>query len=244
MILSPIFFSVLAFALGASVASFLFAWVMRLPNHQESILCPPRSFCRQCQKPLSWHELIPVFSWLLQRGRCACDKVSISSLYLGVELLLGLIFVLIARSVGDWGSILFFWLLASFLFFFFMTDWRYQLLHVPMMLGCAATGLVFQATQQQLGLALISMGLGFGLLFLINQIFFWVRKKQGLGSGDKYLLGAIGAWAMPQQVGHILIVACWLALLYAVMLWWQKRPYHKIPLGAFFCLAAPIILVL
>jgi len=243
MTISPILFSLLAFLLGAGVASFLYAWVMRLPNAKENIWCPTRSFCRQCKKPLTWQELIPVLSWLMQGGRCACGKVKISSLYLAGEIVLGATFSLIYVALGDWAVVPYYWLLASFLFFFFMTDWQYQLLHVPMMSACAAVGLIFQASQQQFVLAFTAMAIGFGVLLVIGQVFFWLRKQQGLGSGDKFLLGAIGAWVFPSQVLHILILACWLALIYAGFLWWQKRPLHKIPLGAFFVLATPIILL-
>lgn len=45
-----------------------------------------------CQKQLSWHELIPVFSFLFLGGRCGNCKTRISMQYALVEITTGIIF--------------------------------------------------------------------------------------------------------------------------------------------------------
>ena len=55
-----------------------------------------RSMCFSCAKTLSWYELIPVVSWLSQRGRCRGCSSRISFELLASELLTGLFFGLIA----------------------------------------------------------------------------------------------------------------------------------------------------
>ena len=58
--------------LGAALGSFFEVVLDRLPRG-ESLLWPP-SHCRTCGHRLSADELIPVISYLAQRGRCrACD---------------------------------------------------------------------------------------------------------------------------------------------------------------------------
>ena len=58
--------------LGAALGSFGEVVLDRLPRG-ESLLWPP-SHCRTCGHRLSADELIPVISYLVQRGRCrACD---------------------------------------------------------------------------------------------------------------------------------------------------------------------------
>ena len=58
--------------LGMALGSFFEVVLDRLPRG-ESILWPP-SHCRVCSHRLSADELIPVISYLVQRGRCrACD---------------------------------------------------------------------------------------------------------------------------------------------------------------------------
>jgi leader peptidase (prepilin peptidase) / N-methyltransferase len=58
--------------LGMALGSFFELAADRLPRG-ESLLWPP-SHCRTCQHRLTVDELIPVISYLAQRGRCgACD---------------------------------------------------------------------------------------------------------------------------------------------------------------------------
>jgi prepilin signal peptidase PulO-like enzyme (type II secretory pathway) len=58
--------------LGAALGSFFEVVLDRLPRG-ESLLWPP-SHCRTCRHRLSADELVPVVSYLAQRGRCrACD---------------------------------------------------------------------------------------------------------------------------------------------------------------------------
>ena len=58
--------------LGAALGSFTEVVYDRLPRG-ESLLWPP-SHCRTCGHRLSADELVPVISYLAQRGRCrACD---------------------------------------------------------------------------------------------------------------------------------------------------------------------------
>jgi len=59
--------------LGAALGSFFEVVLDRVPRG-ESLLWPP-SHCRVCQRRLTADELVPVISYLVQRGRCrACDS--------------------------------------------------------------------------------------------------------------------------------------------------------------------------
>jgi leader peptidase (prepilin peptidase)/N-methyltransferase len=58
--------------LGAALGSFFEVVLDRIPRG-ESLLWPP-SHCRTCGHRLTADELVPVISYLAQRGRCrACD---------------------------------------------------------------------------------------------------------------------------------------------------------------------------
>ena len=76
------------FALGTIVGSFLNVIVLR---HGAQGL-NGRSKCLSCGKTLSWFELLPLFSFLVQKGRCLGCKGSISIQYPLVELITGLVF--------------------------------------------------------------------------------------------------------------------------------------------------------
>jgi leader peptidase (prepilin peptidase)/N-methyltransferase len=74
----------LSAALGAIVGSFVNVVVWRVPRG-ESIM-RPGSHCPSCSTPLRATELVPVLSWVCQRGRCRTCGVRISPRYPLVEL--------------------------------------------------------------------------------------------------------------------------------------------------------------
>ena len=87
-----VIFILFLFALGACVGSFLNVVVWRLPR-DESIVSPP-SHCPKCQTPLAWRDNIPVFGWILLRGKCRYCAQPISPRYPVIEFITGATFVL------------------------------------------------------------------------------------------------------------------------------------------------------
>ena len=81
------------FIFGLTIGSFLNSVIYRLDTGES--LIKARSHCPYCKKPLSWFELIPLMSFILQKGRCRHCKKTISLQYPLVELAAGLLFVLI-----------------------------------------------------------------------------------------------------------------------------------------------------
>lgn len=86
---SPIFF-ITIFVLGCCVGSYLNAVIYRLPRGL-STSDPKRSFCPICKKPIPFYRNIPIFTWIVQRGKCAECDAPIAPRYLLVELLTGLV---------------------------------------------------------------------------------------------------------------------------------------------------------
>lgn len=78
--------------LGAVIGSFLNVVILRY-NTGRSL--SGRSACFSCKTVLRWYELIPVGSYLLQRGRCRTCNSKIASQYPLVELLTALLLVLL-----------------------------------------------------------------------------------------------------------------------------------------------------
>lgn len=101
------------FLYGITIGSFLNVLIYRIPKGISPY--KGRSFCPNCKHQLSWHDLIPVFSFIFQRGRCKYCKVQISYRYPIVELLNGIIFVLILFVINN--NIYLFLLVALFLEF-------------------------------------------------------------------------------------------------------------------------------
>ena len=70
-------------AFGLCVGSFLNVCIFRIPR-EESIVTGP-SHCMSCGERLRWYELIPVFSFLTQGGRCRHCKAKLSPQYPLIE---------------------------------------------------------------------------------------------------------------------------------------------------------------
>ncbi|MHC4841662.1 MAG: prepilin peptidase [Planctomycetota bacterium] len=88
----PVFWIGWAFLLGSFVGSFLNVVVYRLPRNCLSINNPKRSFCPSCKTQLKLSDNIPIFGWILLRGKCRYCGAKYGARYPAVELLTALLF--------------------------------------------------------------------------------------------------------------------------------------------------------
>lgn len=87
-------FYFLIFILGAIVGSFLNVVILRYNTGLPILHTKARSKCFSCGKTLAWKELIPILSYVFQKGRCTNCKSKISIQYPLVEILSGIFFLL------------------------------------------------------------------------------------------------------------------------------------------------------
>src|SRR5687767_15857699 len=110
------FWSFVMFAFGCTVGSFLNVCIYRMPIGL-SIVSPP-SHCPSCKQAIPWYLNVPLFTWLVLRGKCANCKVRISPRYFLVELLTGLAFLGSWLAVGrgsPWLALAYCLILAGFI---------------------------------------------------------------------------------------------------------------------------------
>jgi leader peptidase (prepilin peptidase)/N-methyltransferase len=84
------FATIIAFGLGLIFGSFATVVAYRVPRGEGIVT--GRSKCPSCGHEISAFENIPVFSYLVQRGRCRHCGTKISARYLLIELATGLLF--------------------------------------------------------------------------------------------------------------------------------------------------------
>lgn len=87
-----IMFLTVVFLFGICIGSFLNVVILRLPRHES--LVKRSSHCMTCGTKIRPIDLIPVFSWLLLRGKCHSCGEKISPRYPVIESLNGLLYVL------------------------------------------------------------------------------------------------------------------------------------------------------
>ncbi|MDQ1344109.1 MAG: leader peptidase (prepilin peptidase) / N-methyltransferase [Patescibacteria group bacterium] len=115
------------FFIGTCFGSFISVIVHRLPDYLKkgnAGIMNGRSQCGSCGKTLGWKELVPIFSWVFQGGRCSSCKKKIPFTYPALELVTGGLFAASAKYLcnlplalsGDWSEIsrVFFFLVVAF----------------------------------------------------------------------------------------------------------------------------------
>jgi leader peptidase (prepilin peptidase)/N-methyltransferase len=162
---------------GAMTGSFLNVVIHRMPR-EESIVHPP-SHCPTCNHRIPMWQNMPIFSWLMLRGRCASCRTAISPRYIGVEALTGVLFVAAWLYYGEsapWAAASASILLAGFVAATFI-DFEHFIIPDEITWGGAAAGVIFSALVPEmmdsfsrleaLAYSLGGSALGFGLLFLV-----------------------------------------------------------------------------
>ena len=81
---------VFVFLFGICIGSFLNVCIYRLPKGES--LITNNSHCMTCGTPIKRYDLIPVFSWLILRGRCRACGAKITPRYMIIELMTGIVF--------------------------------------------------------------------------------------------------------------------------------------------------------
>ena len=219
---NPILMAFFGSLLGACLGSFVYACAKRIVIGEDPILA--RSRCRTCDKTLLNQHLIPIFSWLFQKGRCPCSQIKLSTSYLYAELGLALLLALVWYEFPLWDALglSFFYSLLVICFF---TDSLGQVLHMPTMLIMIGSGIALKAlsgTEIPLD-SVLGCFLGYILIFGSNFIYQFFRKKDGFGSGDAWLLAGIGAWTDPISVLLIFILASWIGSVFGIVCILRKK---------------------
>ncbi len=180
--------SIIVFILGLFVGSFLNCAVYRIEIKKSFV--KGRSFCPYCKHPLSWQDLIPVFSYIFLRGKCRYCKEKISIQYPLVEILTGFLFLLIFLFFKDLIFVGFLFLISCFLIIIFIYDLKHLLIpdKVLTIAILITLGHLFIFNYPLLIEHILSaIGASFFFLFLVL-----VSREKWMGAGDAKLAVLIG----------------------------------------------------
>ena len=197
----------LAFVIGTALGSFVQAAALRL-NRDEDIVFTP-SACRSCHAPLSWRQNLPLLGWLMTWGKCRRCGDTFSPRYLIIELLTGTLAAMMTWLYAPLVALALIVAIALMLICA-LTDLEKMLLHLPIMLALGGTGML-AAMMPFWPVSIIGSILGMMapavLLLLINLIYRLLRGADGFGSGDYWLMAAVGAWFGPVTAVAIFFIS-------------------------------------
>ena len=241
-----------SFGLGACIASFLNVVIWRVPRG-ESIVSPP-SHCPKCNAAIKWYQNIPILSWLALRGKCANCRAPISPRYILIETLGGVLFLAAFWKYGMDGGLvsaaqntLVAWIWISLMIVGSMIDFDHKLLPdfvtVGGMILGVAVGVIDSCRLQTVAVAMWSvagLAFGFGLLWLVRWLGSLAFKREAMGMGDVFLMGAVGALFGPVAVLVTLILSSVFGSIVGVsMVALSKTKFGKfveIPYGPYICM--------
>jgi leader peptidase (prepilin peptidase) / N-methyltransferase len=203
---------------GLVVGSLLTMVVDRVPD-DELVISAPR--CPMCSHPLGARELLPVVSWVRQRGRCAHCQGRITVAYPIVELVTAAAFALAAARFSSWWVVVPFWLFFATLIAVSTIDvYCYRIpdrvVFPTLLVGFVAIVVVSQhfSLPEAVARALIGAILFSGVLFVMS-----IMPGGGMGFGDVKLalvLGLFIGWISTSLNGVIVLV--FLALMLGSLL--------------------------
>jgi leader peptidase (prepilin peptidase)/N-methyltransferase len=254
-------FSILG-VLGAIAGSFLSVVVTRFGTGETMVW--GRSHCRSCNRPLTAFELIPVFSYLFQRGRCRACKTPIGVFYLLLEvttiiLFLGFgLFVTYApldpifgiSAAGNWllfTTLLFYYLLlAGFFSLIIFYDALFELIPVFPTYLLAAIGVLGHASAHFFGYEALSVAyfLTAGGAFLFFWLLWRLSAGRAMGRGDADLALALALALGPVISLFGLLFSFWLGAIWGILLLGAGRARWKtrVPFGPFLILGSILAL--
>ena len=216
------FVVVLAFVLGACIGSFVNCASLRRGTG-ESVL-RGRSHCPECGKQLSAFELVPVISWLVQKGACRHCKKPLSLRYPATEIVLGLVFALLVWRYGVTAQFVELVAFASVLLYCSLVDldsWTIPNAAIVAAIAIrvayiAVAGLAFEGDAVSLLLHSLIGGFAIGIpLLIVVLVADRVLGRDSMGGGDLKLFFVAGLYFGWQQCLFLVIVACVVGIVMA-----------------------------
>ena len=229
------------FIFGSVMGSFLNVLAVRLSNN-ESILYP-RSHCHNCNHRLRWYELIPIVSYVIQKGKSRCCHTIIPISYLVVEIVTAALYCTAYHSFGFSYELVISLIFISALIVIIVSDIEYMIILdeiiavsciLIIVLDLIFFGLDFTVDKVVAGI------LAFVAMYFIKIIGDHLFKRESMGGGDIKLMFLFGiVIGYPLSICAIFL-ATFIAFPIAIYLLLSRKD-TLIPFGPFLAMAAVLI---
>lgn len=219
---------ILFFFFGTIIGSFLNVVVFRLNT---GMTLGGRSRCFGCKKVLNWHELVPVASFIAQRGKCTGCGHKISSQYIVVEAVTGVVFALLAFKLLPFFAVLpslfavlyiIYGLIFSLLIVIVVYDFRHMIIpeNIVWLFNGFAIFSAFFITPFGLVLHLPSLATFVTAACLVGFFagLWFLSKGKMMGFGDAKLVVGIGFLLSPLAAVSAVLFSFWIGAIVAIII--------------------------
>ena len=241
---------------GLVIGSFLNVCICRIAN-EESIAFPP-SHCTNCNRKLGALELIPILSYIFQKGRCKHCHEKISLFYPMFELLTGVLFVLGYLAYKDVYpeiiNIIYSLTFISAMVIIMISDIKYMIIPDEVNIFFSVVLIIIKLIiLYKIDIITSLLSFGYELLFILMDgmamflIMYLIRmignalfKKDSMGGGDIKMMALIGfvlGWRLSIVV---VFLASFLALPVAIINVYRKNE-HMLAFGPYLAISALIL---
>lgn len=221
-----------AFFIGGSIFSFLNVIVYRMPRKISFL--KGRSFCTGCQHSLSMLDMIPVFGYVLLKGRCRYCHQRISIRYPLVEAFGGLLAVCTVVQFGFTGKGVCVFVLLCILTVISLIDWDIMEIYdrmnlLVLVIGCISAFFFPEISLMERIVGFFSVSLPMLILTLII--------PDAFGGGDIKLMAGCGVFLGWKNNLTALFLAILMGGIYGSWLLLQKKKDRKdhFAFGPFLC---------
>ena len=227
--------------MGTILGSFFNVLGMRIPRKEDVLFS--RSHCENCNHILKWYELIPIISFIIQKGKCRECQTKLSYFYPFSEFFLGILFLVSYYSFGFSYELIIALTLSSTFILVMVSDLNYLL--IPDRFIIIPSIIIFLVTILNKGImeSLIQIGYGiisFSFMYLVMLLGNFIFKKESLGGADIKLMFLVGLSLSPLLSVVVILLESIIALPVSIFLL-MKNKEHVIPYGPFLMVGLLIV---
>ena len=239
LLINIVFLGVVALVFG-SLATLL---TFRTPSKQPILFA--RSRCTKCLKTLQIKNLVPVFSWLIQKGRCTFCKSSISLRYPLIELFFFTGFLATFYHQNYIFSTKLFFLLTVFFLLSLMIIFDLEHYFIPNKLPILLLILaILWHKNTDVSLVKASLSAFYYLLFglMVWGFFYYTAGQNGLGIDDLKFFTVCGFLLGSKVIFLFFLLSGLFGVIFGVL--WQKlKEDDTFPFAPAMCLACYLCLL-
>ena len=232
---------IIFFVFGLFMGSFYTVVGLRLPRGENFI--SNRSYCDSCYHPLSFLDMIPIFSYLFLKGRCRYCKNKIDSLSTYMELFTGILFALSYYVFGLSFEFVIALGVVSMLIILSVSDMSYMIIPDQVLIFFTGYFLIVITIFKGLFEAMVAILFGlilFSIMYLIMLLGNFLFKKESLGGGDIKMMFVFGLILSPITGILSIFLGSFLALPVSLLIL-KKKNQNLIPFGPFLLISLTFI---